>query len=305
MKLHTLLTKLQALPVYVDHELSVIDFDEITVLEFRLHTFGIHTKFGALVQIDANGMIDDKQAQRALDEIMAASRKIPSVIRSDRSHSASVDTMPTSARDWTMDLSVITALLPDHRKAQLADAVDRLEAGVAAGLVHNQDFTKSKETINWCVESAAKAFLETGPTTDVRYLRWWSCAYDADALISSFAVHNLPTILRRARAHGGLTEYAGFIETALMPLHALMQAAKPLIVKRGEAGHPPPPKTAAQLAREEAQMTCQCCGGLSLRRSSAPSPTTASTTPAEAGRRPPAPAPRSCRLKSPATAWAT
>ena len=98
MKLHTLLTKLQALPVYVDHELSVIDFDEITVLGFRLHTFGIHTKFGALVQIDANGMIDDKQAQRALDEIMAAAED-PSVIRSDRSHSASVDTMPTSAKD--------------------------------------------------------------------------------------------------------------------------------------------------------------------------------------------------------------
>jgi hypothetical protein len=163
-----------------------------------------------------------------------------------------------------MDLSVITAMLPDHQQEKLAAAVDKLEAGVAASLVRNSDFTKAKETINWCVETAAKAFLETGPQTEHRYLRWWNRAYDANALIAGFDVHNLPSILRRARDDSGLTEYADFIETALMPLHALLQATKPLVVKRGEAGHPPPPKTPAQLAREAAQMTCQCCGGLYL-----------------------------------------
>ncbi len=163
-----------------------------------------------------------------------------------------------------MDLSAITAMLPDHRKAQLADAVDRLEAGVAAGLVRNQDFTKAKEMVNWCVVDAVEAFLKTGPQGRDGGSNWWLAAYDADALIHSSDVHNLPAILRRSRKHGGLPEYVGFIEAALMPLHGLLQAAKPLIVKRGDANAPPPPKTPAQLAREAAQMTCQCCGGLYL-----------------------------------------
>lgn len=89
-------------------------------------------------------------------------------------------------------------------------------------------------------------------------------AYVADASISSFEVHNLPAFLKRARRHGGLTEYSGYLETALMPLHALLQAAKPLVIKKGEAGHPALPKTPEQIAREASQMTCQCCGGLFL-----------------------------------------
>ncbi|CUT11452.1 hypothetical protein BF49_2532 [Bradyrhizobium sp.] len=136
----------------------------------------------------------------------------------------------------------------------------KLEAGIAAGLVRNQDFTKAKEVINRSVEEAAKGFLETDPKNDDRDQRWWSRAYDADALIASFDVHNLPVVLRRAQKHDGLKEYSDFIAGALMPLHALLQAAKPLVVKRCDASHPPPPKTAEQIAREAAQMTCQCCG---------------------------------------------
>jgi hypothetical protein len=46
--------------------------------------------------------------------------------------------------------------------------------------------------------------------------------------------------------------------TALLPLHELLQAAKPFVVKR-QTG-PGAPKTALQLEREAATMTCQCCG---------------------------------------------
>lgn len=164
-----------------------------------------------------------------------------------------------------MDLTVIATHLPDHITAKLPPAVATLEDGVAAGLVRNQDFTKAKQVINWSVEVAAKAFLESGPGNSGTERGWWSHAYDADALIASFEVHNLPSFLRRARQHGGLVEYVDFIERALLPLHALLQAAKPLIVKRVTG--PGAPKTPAQIEREAATMTCQCCGNRYLANS--------------------------------------
>jgi hypothetical protein len=158
-----------------------------------------------------------------------------------------------------MDLSDIAPHISDRRKAMLADAVGQIEAGIAAGLVRNQDFTKAKEIINWSVDEAEEAFLATGPHAAGHNLSdWWGFAYAADAFVSGS--HTLPTVLKRAQKHGGLTEYADFIERALLPLHVLLKVAKPLVVKRGDNRMPPPPKTAEQIAREAASMTCQCCG---------------------------------------------
>lgn len=162
-----------------------------------------------------------------------------------------------------MDLKTVTdhlsGVLPDRRVAMLWHAVNALEDGIAAGVVRNQAFVQSKDVINRVVEEAAEAFLATGPCYADRHKSdWWGRAYDAEALIHG--AHTLPTVLRRARERFGLDEYADFIEKALLPLRALLEQAKPLVKKRGEAGHPPPPKTEEQLAREAAQMTCQCCG---------------------------------------------
>lgn len=161
-----------------------------------------------------------------------------------------------------MDLSIINPHLPDHRKPMLACVVETIEDAIAAGVVRNKDFTRAKEVINWSVDEAAGAFLRSGPgKTDTERGLWGRC-YDAYAF--AHTAHEVPAALKKARKAGNLDEYATFLEATLLPLHALLQAAKPLVKKRGEAGHPPVPKTAEQIAREAAQMTCQCCGGLFL-----------------------------------------
>lgn len=158
-----------------------------------------------------------------------------------------------------MDLTAINPHLPDHRKPMLAGVVETIEDGIAAGVVRNKDFTRAKEVINWSVDEAAAAFLKSGPgKTDTERGLWGRC-YDAYAFAHS--AHEVPAALKKARKAGNLNEYATFLEAALLPLHALLQAAKPMVVKRGEAGHPPEPMTPEQIAREAAQMTCQCCGG--------------------------------------------
>ncbi|QOZ66409.1 hypothetical protein [Bradyrhizobium arachidis] len=162
-----------------------------------------------------------------------------------------------------MDLSAIKPHIHARRADALEAAVCAIEAGVAEGVVRNRDLVQAKEIINWSIEEATKAFLkeDVDDGSDAGADRsMWGRAYDANALIASFDAHNLPAFLRRARQHGGLTEYADFMESALLPLHALLKAAKPLVKKKGEAGHPPEPKTPEQIAREAAAMTCQCCG---------------------------------------------
>lgn len=160
-----------------------------------------------------------------------------------------------------MNLSTIEPFLRDHRKPMLSGVVETLESSVAAGLVRNQDFTRAKQVINWSVDESEDAFLKSGPARTAERNDWWSRAYDADALVSGS--HTLPAVLKRARKAGNLPEYVDFIERALLPLHDLLEAAKPLVVKRGDA-RMPPPKTPEQIAREAAQMTCQCCGKLYL-----------------------------------------
>lgn len=160
-----------------------------------------------------------------------------------------------------MNLNTIFDHLPERRRGELYRSVVTLEAGFCNGLVRNQDFTAAKDVINNAVADAAEAFLKGGPPQDAGFERtWWGRAYDANALIASFDVHNLPVFLRRTKAHGGLAEYAAFLEHSLLPLHVLLQAAKPFIVKRGDVRMPSQEKTPEQLARDAAQMTCQCCG---------------------------------------------
>lgn len=160
-----------------------------------------------------------------------------------------------------MDLSAINEHLAPEMSRQreaLAAAVCMLEPAIAAGVVRNRDYVQAKEIINRAVEEAAASFLDTGPHHLGRGRSdWWGYVYAAEAFIHG--AHEIPVALRRAREHG-INAYAAFIETALLPLHALLHAAKPMVKKKGEAGHPPERKTAEQIAREVAQMTCQCCG---------------------------------------------
>lgn len=82
MKLHAFLTKLGEMPVYTDFELMPT-YDEVTVLCVRLHTYSIHAKFGCVVNLQADGTIDDEAAKRAFDEVMKAADDA-AVVRSDR-----------------------------------------------------------------------------------------------------------------------------------------------------------------------------------------------------------------------------
>src|SRR4051812_34500255 len=57
-----------------------------------------------------------------------------------------------------LNLNTINAHISEHRVAQLADAVDRLETAVAAARVPNPAFVKSKEAINRAVSDAVERF---------------------------------------------------------------------------------------------------------------------------------------------------
>lgn len=146
-----------------------------------------------------------------------------------------------------MDLFAITPHLSPRRASMLSTAVYQLETGIQAQFVRNRDFVDAKDTINRAVEEASESFFKG--TNGL-----WDEAYKADALLDG--AHTLPTKLKRAQK-AGMTSYAGFITTALLPLRELLEAAKPMIVKRQDQ---PKVKTAKQIADEADQMTCQCCG---------------------------------------------
>jgi hypothetical protein len=153
-----------------------------------------------------------------------------------------------------MQLTTVTKHLPEARARYLDLAVAKLAAGVEAGIVPNTQFTGAKDTFNRIVEEGAEAFLAIGPHTKGHHQSdWWLAAYDADAFVRG--THTLPTVLKRAEK-AGLTAYAAFIRE-LLPLRDLLEAAKPLVKKKGEL---PKVKSAKQIADEADQMTCQCCG---------------------------------------------
>lgn len=158
-----------------------------------------------------------------------------------------------------MDLKPIFPHLTERRAAMAINAVVDLEAAVASGMVPNKMFVEAKDTFSRIADEAAEAFLKTGPHIKGRngvthhQSDWWLDAYDHDAFVSG--THTLPTVLKRAQK-AGLTEYAALL-AALLPLRELLEAAKPLVKKRGEL---PKVKSAKQVADEADQMTCQCCG---------------------------------------------
>lgn len=155
-----------------------------------------------------------------------------------------------------MNLSKIIPLLSDRRAGTLIGAVKVLEDGIAAGSVRNVDFNDAKDTINRAIEEGAAAFLTTGPHSNKHpQSDWWLAAYACEAFVHGAS--NVVAALKRAKAYQtSLIPYTTFL-TQLLPLVALIQVAKPLIVKRQDQPKVVSPKQAAKLAKS---MTCQCCG---------------------------------------------
>lgn len=141
-----------------------------------------------------------------------------------------------------MNLDTINAYLTPRYVAALADHVARLEAGIVAGAVKNMHVVDAKFYINRAVEDALKAFDER---TGIAY---------ADRDVMVMGAYNLPAALKEAVKKKTVAR-ADFIR-AMMPLNDLLQAVKPLIVKRGQGPKVPTAKQAARLAHT---MTCQCC----------------------------------------------
>jgi hypothetical protein len=159
-----------------------------------------------------------------------------------------------------VDFAKINPHLSERRSGSFEQSVGALQAAIAAGMVPNKMFVDVKEIINRAIGEAAESFLKSGPHIEGRngephhQSDWWLNAYDADAFVSG--AHNLPAALKRAKKHGGLSAYAGFI-SELLPLREMLESAKPLIKKRGEL---PKVRSAAQIADDSKRMHCQCCG---------------------------------------------
>jgi hypothetical protein len=151
-----------------------------------------------------------------------------------------------------------SSLISERRSIRLHEVVGKLKSAIASGMVPNVLFKDAKDVINRAVEEGSEAFLKTGPHIVGRngeahhQSDWWLVAYDHDAFVRGAT--GIPTALKRAQK-AGLTEYAAFL-TGLLPLHEMLQSAKPLIRKKGEL---PKVKSAKQIEEEADRMTCQCC----------------------------------------------
>lgn len=142
-----------------------------------------------------------------------------------------------------IDLPKILAHLKSERLAVAATAlVDKLEMSIAAGVVRNVDLTEAKFTLNRAVERALESFDEANKTPY------------ATRSVLVMGAYNLPAALKESLKHKNEAR-AEFIRS-LLPINDLLQAAKPLVVKRGEGPKVPSAKEAAKLAKA---MTCQCC----------------------------------------------
>lgn len=142
-----------------------------------------------------------------------------------------------------IDLTALMPLLGEKKFASLEAAVTELEAAVATGKVRNKLLTDAKFIINRRVEDAVKAFDDANGR-----LSW-------DRVLVSGA-YNVPAALKEMVKKGN--EPRAALLRAMLPLHELFQAAKPLIVKRGS--EPTAKQIEAAKAREGHEMTCQCCG---------------------------------------------
>jgi hypothetical protein len=138
-----------------------------------------------------------------------------------------------------IDTETINPLLSERRVAMLADAVGRVEAAVEAGNVPNTLFTKAKAIINLAVDEAIDEFNKANRD------------YDFDTLV--LGAYNVPAALKEAVAKGA-TKRASLL-THMLPLHELLQSAKPHIVKRSSGGQAC--TVPASISKDS--MTCQCC----------------------------------------------
>jgi hypothetical protein len=155
-----------------------------------------------------------------------------------------------------MELTALNSMLRSHRIGRLNDTVVTLETAIAAGMVPNSLLIEAKDLINRICEEAADAYLNAGQPYDIAkssYTAERSAAYNADAFVTG--AHTLPAVIKRARKT--MPAYTAFLETNLMPLRNLLEAAKPLVKKRGEL---PKVMTPKQQAEDAKRMTCQCCG---------------------------------------------
>lgn len=137
-----------------------------------------------------------------------------------------------------MNLDPIRPYLDAARFDRLASMVTKLETAIAAGQVRNVDLVDAKFIINRRVEEIVDTFDKVH-------------GYGFDVLVMS--AYNVPAALKEVTKKKNDPRAA--LLRALLPLHELLQAAKPLVVKRQ-----PGTKTAKQVAREAFTMTCQCCG---------------------------------------------
>jgi len=130
--------------------------------------------------------------------------------------------------------------LREYRLNGLTDAVAKLEGAIAAGMVPNALLVSAKETINRAIDEAVRGYDDE--TKQYRF-----------KIVSS--AHDLPPAIKEAvklKAY----DRCEFL-SSMFPLYELLQAAKPLAVKRQDM---PKVKSPKQLVDEADQMTCQCCG---------------------------------------------
>jgi len=132
-----------------------------------------------------------------------------------------------------MDLDFTKQYLTSAQFDRLAAAVAKLEAGIAAGAVRNVDLTEAKFTINRRIEEIVETRKEYGS----RHVG---------------GVSALNPAIKEAKNNFG--RHA--LLTSLLPFRDLLEAAKPLVVKRGQGPKVP---TKRELERSAHTMTCQCC----------------------------------------------
>ena len=138
-----------------------------------------------------------------------------------------------------LKLEKISTHLSERQASMLADAVVRLKMAVDAGRIPNPVFVNAKETINRAVSEAVTKF-----NTIHRHHMIF------DVLV--MGAWNLPAAHKEA-VEANAEVRVDFIAD-MLPLHQLVQAAKPLVVKRGGPG------SSAPAPRRRGAMTCQCCG---------------------------------------------
>lgn len=137
-----------------------------------------------------------------------------------------------------MNLAPLTAYLTADQLDRLAASVAKLEKLVAAGALRAIDIADAKFIIGRMVERAVDSFDKAN-------------GYGHDVMVSG--AYSVPAAIKDMDRKSN-TKRAAFLRS-LLPLHQLLEAAKPLVVKRQ-----PGTKTAKQVAREAFTMTCQCCG---------------------------------------------